>query len=154
MFKKLIDVLKAIPAVGVVRVVNYKAGGILTRIYQPMCVLVNYDGIEQVISLNRSVMLNAISRVVKHKLATGHPDIELGVFSHQTYTTKDCIGSRRIDVWTVKILRDGVSYVIALRPNELRDVVAYGLKVSEQVKCRSSKFMRLVRKIGLFIFDR
>ena len=154
MFQKLIDTLKAIPAVGVVQEVNYKAGGVLSRIYQPMCILVNYDGIEQVIALTRSVMLKAIGRAVKYKLMTGHPVIELGVFAKQTYTTKDCVGPRKIDVWTVKIQRDKVSYVVALRPHELRDAVAYGLKVSAQVNCRSSKFKRLVRKIGLFIFDR
>ena len=153
MFNKLIEKLRAIPAVGIVRQVTYFGAGATRREYSPLCFLVDYDGVEQVMSVASSSMAAFKKRSIEKGLIDSHPTTKLGKLVKRQYTNKRGSYEQVVNCWTVLVKQDRCSYVLTLSDGDLRNGISYGLKLSQQLKCRASWFARLIRAVGLFIFD-
>ena len=153
LLERIRALLRDIPALGVARRLAYKAKGAVENVYNPICFLISYDGISQVIALNPSAWKKAIQNGVDHKLVDNHPNKKFGKFVRRQYTYKQ--GSKEItqEIWCCLVEACYVKYVVALRPAELQKAIEYGLKVSDQhPKFRASWIKELIRKVGLFIF--
>lgn len=153
LLERIRALLRAIPALGVAKRLAYKAKGVVENVYNPICFLISYDGISQVIALNPSSWKKAIQNGIDHKLIDSHPKDMFGKFIKRQYTYMQ--GSKEVtqEVWCCRVESYCVEYIVALRPSELQKAIEYGLKVSEQhPKFRASWIKELIRKVGLFIF--
>lgn len=157
MIKRIIAKLRAIPALGVVRNLTYKAKGVVERVYQPYCFLINYDGINQLIALSKSAWLGAMDTAVKRcsKVIQRKKSYEVGKFFKCHY---DIVRGTKItthEVWSCKILfDDDAELILSLSPSELKKAIEYGLKVSEQnPKFRIRPFMSLIRKFFMWLLN-
>lgn len=155
MFEKIIEKLRAIPTLGVARTLNYVANGVVERSYAPICVLVDYGGINQVFAFNKDTWKDAIQRGIDRQMIDNHPNKELGRVVQREYINN--FKNRppvHQAVYAVQVAYDKCEYVLILLPSDTKRAVEYGLKVSKQHKFHANWFMRLIRKIGLAILDR
>ena len=151
MIKRLIEKLRAIPVLGVIKVVKYTASGVVKRTYLPRCVLVNYPaGSRQVFAITQSVWLSALNRAVQYQLTRGNR--ELGVVVKRSYETQSGGRPTTSEAYVVKVQDGNEKVTLAFLPSEVQNVVDYGLKVSKQVNFHVGWFKRLIRRVGLFLF--
>lgn len=150
LLQKIREALKAIPALGVVRSIEYVAKGVVVRSYKPFCILVNYGAIEQVIALNQSEWNAAVCRALKYRFTNKVWDT--GVVIKRNYQTMNGSKVKDHDAYAVKVEKDGETLFLTFRPSDLKQAIDYGLKVSVGHKFRAGKFMRFIRKVGLSIF--
>ena len=148
MFEKLVAKLRAIPALGVARFIEHYSEGVVPRLYQYKAVLVNYDGIEQVLAFTdrewTTFQDNAFENNLKCKTSA--------VVVKQSYMTKIGNKTTPYDSYVVKVEYMGYPITLAMRPCDLKKAVDHGLKVSVKNKFRVGWFKKLIRKIGLAIF--
>lgn len=154
MLRKLLDkihnALKAIPALGVVRSMDYVAKGVVERTYKPFCVLVDYSAIEQVIALNQSDWDAAVARALKYRFTNKVWD--RGVMVPRSYRVFYGNRVEERDAYTVKVEKDGEIVFLTFRPGDLKQAIDYGLKVSARHRFRVGKFKKFIRKVGLSMF--
>ena len=151
LLERLYAKLRAIPALGVCKKLTYEAAGVVKRVYNPLCFLISYDGIDQLIALNQYTWDHAVKHAMERNLTNKHLKDRLGKFSKNQYEVKQ--GSRTVtyDAWCCLVENGGCKFVLALSPSELKCAIEYGLKVSEQnPKFRINWFKSLIRKIGLW----
>ena len=156
MIKRIIAKLRAIPALGVVRNLTYKAKGVVERVYQPYCFLINYDGINQLIALSRSSWLDAMNTAVKRcpKVIQNKRSFDVGKFFKCHYDTIRGTKITTHEVWSCKVMLDDSELILTFSPSELTKAIEYGLKVSAQnPKFRIRPFMSLIRKFFMWLLN-
>ena len=158
LLEKIIAKLRAIPALGVVRNLTYKAKGVVERIYQPYCFFINYDGINQLVALPKSAWLKAIDMAAKHcsKAIQRKKSFTVGKFFKCSYDTVQGTRVTTHEVWSCKVLvGECDELILTFSASELTKAIEYGLKVSEQnPKFRINWFTSYIRKFGMWLLYR
>jgi len=153
MFEKLVSKLRAIPALGVIKEIEHLAGGVVPRLYLYKAVLVNYDGIEQVLAFTPSEWDDCISRSDKHGFTASAASKELfATVEKITYTANIRKKLTTCDAYLLKVIHEGIYYYLMMRPSDLKQAVDLGIRAERMTKMRCGKFKKFIRKIGLFIF--